>query len=514
MALQHVLFSKEITNTQLIATVIFGIVSVYAATICVYRLYFHPLSRFPGPRIAAVSNTWYAYHWLSGRYPWAIESILKKYGDVVRIAPNELVFITPQATMDIYSPHKKSLEVFVKTDFQNRGKNLGGIIWEENPARHRQTAKKLAPAFSSRSIKAMEPVVHEYIDFFLARMEELGATSNEIELVDWMNWLAMDMSADLAWNEKMHEMRDMKSSEYLDVMLAFNSFATVIQVFKRFPLLHPLMYFCAPITKILAFLRMEENTRVGVRRRIAQRGSIEHVDYFEHVLPADSPLPTDLEEFTHLGAVALQVTFAGFGPMSDWFYGTICFILQYPECYILLAEEIRNKFNSYNDITPGALATLPYLHACLEETLRMFPSNNTGLPRYSPGAMVDGQYIPKGTHVQTSVFALARSSRYFADPMHYRPQRWLPSSHHLYDPKFVNDDRKGLFPFNLGPRVCMGKEMAWIQGKLFMAKLLWTFDFLLAPGQHVDLEGPLLHYGFLIKPKLKVKFEKVSREKI
>ncbi len=34
-----------------------------------------------------------------GRYPWAIENALKKYGDVVRIAPNELVFITPQATI-------------------------------------------------------------------------------------------------------------------------------------------------------------------------------------------------------------------------------------------------------------------------------------------------------------------------------------------------------------------------------------------------------------------------------
>lgn len=34
---------------------------------------------------------------LSGRYPWAIEDALRKYGDVVRIAPNDLVFFTPQA---------------------------------------------------------------------------------------------------------------------------------------------------------------------------------------------------------------------------------------------------------------------------------------------------------------------------------------------------------------------------------------------------------------------------------
>lgn len=33
----------------------------------------------------------------SGRYPWAIQDVLTKYGDVVRIAPNELVFMNPQA---------------------------------------------------------------------------------------------------------------------------------------------------------------------------------------------------------------------------------------------------------------------------------------------------------------------------------------------------------------------------------------------------------------------------------
>ncbi|KAL2048922.1 hypothetical protein ABVK25_010775 [Lepraria finkii] len=73
------------------------VVVLYATCRGIYLLYFHPLAKFPGPKIAAVSNIWYAYHWFSGRYPWAIEAVLNRYGDVVRIAPNELVFMTPQA---------------------------------------------------------------------------------------------------------------------------------------------------------------------------------------------------------------------------------------------------------------------------------------------------------------------------------------------------------------------------------------------------------------------------------
>ncbi len=54
--------------------------------------------------------------------------------------------------------------------------------------------------------------------------------------------------------------------------------------------------------------------------------------------------------------------------------------------------------------------------------------------------------------------------------------------------------------------------MAWMQGKLFMAKVLRTFNVSKVPGQHADLEGELLHYGFLVKPEVRVRFVEVSRE--
>lgn len=170
-----------------------------------------------------------AHSRFSGRYPWAIEDALRKYGDVLRIAPNELVFFTPQAFLgrysiltaqqftnilsDIYSPHQKNIEVFVKTNFQNRGKDLGGIAWEEDPVRHREVAKKLSPAFSNRSIKALEPVAHEYMDYFVAKMKELGSGPTGVGLMEWTNWLAMDQAADMAWNEKLHQMRDRRRSQ-------------------------------------------------------------------------------------------------------------------------------------------------------------------------------------------------------------------------------------------------------------------------------------------------------------
>jgi cytochrome P450 len=120
------------------------------------------------------------------------------------------------------------------------------------------------------------------------------------------------------------------------------------------------------------------------------------MDYFDFILPDDEPIPESKQELTHIGSLALQVMFPNLGPMADWFYGTILFLLDKPEYYRILVAEIRDKFNNAEEITPIALACLPYLHACMEESLRLLPSNNTGLPRLSPGNFVDGIYTPKG----------------------------------------------------------------------------------------------------------------------
>lgn len=89
---------------------------------------------------------------LSGRYPRVIEDVLRKYGDVGRIAPNQLDFSTPEAFHDIYSPASRGMEIFRKTDFQNRGANLGGIFWEEDPVKHHKVARKLSlPIAPTRS---------------------------------------------------------------------------------------------------------------------------------------------------------------------------------------------------------------------------------------------------------------------------------------------------------------------------------------------------------------------------
>ncbi len=75
-------------------------------SIALYRLFLSPLSHFPGPLLWSISRLPYAYHVYVGRIIYTIASLHDTYGPVVRVAPNEISFITPEAWNDIYGTFK------------------------------------------------------------------------------------------------------------------------------------------------------------------------------------------------------------------------------------------------------------------------------------------------------------------------------------------------------------------------------------------------------------------------
>ncbi|KAI1501375.1 cytochrome P450 [Biscogniauxia marginata] len=482
----------EMGTVQQSLTFIFGSVGFYLTIRSIWRLYFHPLSKYPGPKLAAISDIWYAYHSLSGRWPWAVEDVLKKYGDVVRYAPNELVFVTPQALNDLYASHTKNLELFAKTQINNHGNDEhGGIIWEWDPVRHRQVAKQLSPAFSGRALKAKEPTLHKYVDLFVGRMKALGGGAQGVSLPTWINWVAVDISADMAYNREMNALKDMKEPPYLSLLAGFSKAIVAIQMSWRFPLLSPLKYIFLLLTAMRPHSHIRDHSRQQLERRIRRKGAVEHLDFFEQIVPEDREPPKDRKEMRHLEQIAGQLLVAGYKPPALWLYFSIYYLLREPLTQNILAKEIRDSFKNYDDITPGAAALLPYLTAFLKESLRVMPGILSGMPVVSPGAVVDGTFIPKGVICQSSSFALARSPRNFRDPLSFRPERWLPVDHPLYDIQFSEDNRKGFHPFSQGPRICAGREIAWWQSRLFIAKVLWTFDMEIVGGQHIDMDEDL-----------------------
>jgi hypothetical protein len=140
---------------------------------------------------------------------------------------------------------------------------------------------------------------------------------------------------------------------------------------------------------------MNMNTE-DVKARIERRGNTKHLDYFEQLLPSDKPVPEDKKHVFHLENIAGQLLLASWQPLANQFYSLVFFLLKEPDAYAALVKEIREAFTEYAAIDTEALGSLSYLHGCVQESLRLHQDTVDGLPRVSPGAVVDGNFIPQG----------------------------------------------------------------------------------------------------------------------
>lgn len=162
---------------------------------------------------------------------------------------------------------------------------------------------------------------------------------------------------------------------------------------------------------------------------------------------------------------------------------TVWFLSQ-PEnahCLEQLQLEVRTGAATYDDLTGDAVLSLPYLHAVLEETMRIMPPAPIGPQRVSPGETVDGLYIPKGVYVSADLWTIGHDPRNVEDPETFRPGRWLDGEDQMKTKKKKKEKKKPYSqPFSIGPRSCIGVNLAWLEMKLTIAKMVYAFDWRLA----------------------------------
>ena len=164
---------------------------------------------------------------------------------------------------------------------------------------------------------------------------------------------------------------------------------------KRFPLLFPLVFLALPpkLATVLPTL-LRSNLKI-VQERVAHRDNLKHPDYFSLLLLEGKPAPSN----DFLMAQANVLIVGGLDPDTNLFTAAIHYLLENPETYDRLKDEVRGRFLSWDQMNNDAIQPLPYTHAVIEETLRLHTNGAFGLPRISPGATVDGHYIAKGVSI-------------------------------------------------------------------------------------------------------------------
>ncbi|KAH7853615.1 hypothetical protein Vadar_004753 [Vaccinium darrowii] len=144
-----------------------------------------------------------------------------------------------------------------------------------------------------------------------------------------------------------------------------------------------------------------------------------------------------------------------------------------------LREELEKEVGLDN-IEQSSLPNLPYLDACVKETMRLHPPVPLLFPhRAMESCNVMGYDIPKDTNVTVNVWAIGRDPSIWDDPLSYKPERFLGSGL-----DYKGNDHKYL-PFGSGRRMCPGQPMGARVVPLVVATLVHLFDWSM-PG-NIDL---------------------------
>jgi len=195
--------------------------------------------------------------------------------------------------------------------------------------------------------------------------------------------------------------------------------------------------------------------------------------------------------------------FAGHDTTSSTISWCLYLLHRYPETQAKLTAELDEVFPPGTSAAerirtdPYIINKLEYTTACLKETLRIFPPASTlrALNKKHPASKTKFmdprtgiEHNLDGVHVWPVAHLIHRNKRFFPEPMKFIPDRFIPGRTPFPDADLFKPAGKNAFqPFSVGPRNCIGQELAMIESKIVLALTAREFDFVLEyPGEEAD----------------------------
>ncbi|RVX75020.1 hypothetical protein B0A52_01297 [Exophiala mesophila] len=481
------------------------VVSVGLAVAIAYGLYnafLHPLAAVPGPRLYAASNLPYLAALLAGRWPFVLSKLHDQYGPAVRFTPSDVSFITPQAWQTIYG-HKKQGQLSFQKDkrlYRSALTDADNILLADD-ANHSRHRRLLAHAFSEKALRGQEGVLNHYLALLLSQLSKRADNGEVVNLVQWYNFTTFDIIGDLAFGEPFGCLAAGVYHPWVDTIFDGFKLAVLNQAIKRLPIAAPILRRFIPKQLVKNQMDHLKLSFEKAQKRL-ETGNTEREDFMSYILRFNDEKGMNPDE---IGENANILILAGSETTATLLSGTTFWLLKNPSIYKKLVQEIRTMFAKEEDMTSITIAGAKYLLAVLSEGLRIYPPSPGGLGRVTPkgGAMVDGFQIPEGTVVSVPHWASYHSKHNFVRPDEFIPERWLN------DPRFENDVRDVVQPFQFGPRNCLGKNLAYIEMRLILARMLWNFDIELMPDSEHWNEQNIL--SFWDKGPLNIRLHRVKR---
>ncbi|XP_015891409.3 cytochrome P450 94A2 [Ziziphus jujuba] len=204
------------------------------------------------------------------------------------------------------------------------------------------------------------------------------------------------------------------------------------------------------------------------KKELAEKSSVDSVDLLSRFLSSghsDEKFVTD---------IVISFILAGKDTTSaalTWFFWLVA-VNPHVEKQILKEINDQSETSVYSEVKE-----MVYTQAALCESMRLYPP----VPADAKEAAVDdvlpdGTVVKKGDKVVYHPYAMGRMENVWGkDWAEYRPERWLEWNEESKKWSLVMRDSYTYPVFQAGPRICLGKEMAFLQMKRVVAGVLRRF---------------------------------------
>ncbi|PON90375.1 Cytochrome P450, E-class, group I [Trema orientale] len=406
---------------------------------------------------------------------------------LIKTPTNTAVLRRPGSVYAVTTANPLNVEHMLKTNFENYLKGdgfiivlrdfLGRGIFNSDGELWKVQRKTASYEFNTKSLRnfAMENVVVELETRLIPALEKASETGRVMDLQDVLERFAFDNVCKLAFNVDPGCLGG-DGTAGADFMQAFEDAAMLSS--GRFRYSFPYFW------KVKRFLN------VGTERRLRESISTVH-EFADNIIR--SRMESRLEQTEDLLSrfvgndydkspeflrdIVISFILAGRDTTSSaltWFFWLLSSRPEIQENILKELETIRiqNRKNMGETFSFSELRNMQYLHAAISESMRLYPPVPVDTKVcQNDDVMPDGTFVGKDWLVTYHTFAMGRMEKIWGkDCWEFRPERWLEDG-------VCRQESPFRYPiFHAGPRICLGKDMAYIQMKSIAASLIERFE--------------------------------------
>ncbi|KXN74273.1 cytochrome P450 [Conidiobolus coronatus NRRL 28638] len=420
-----------------------------------YPRHIGPLKSIPGPSNELLLTIKFLYARLTGNPAKFYKDLHAEYGPICHSGMGVIAISDPESTKIIYSSYRFKKDYSYELCYEN----VQNIFSTCDRSYHSIRKRMISPAFNWKSIIQLEPQIslHVVDNTITAINECLDNGCNQVDVYELFHKSIADAISDLVIGRCFNSLKNpnfpaYKISSHIADSWGLKSTVSGLDFIKSRH--HPIIN--QNITKEL------KERRAGKYRK----------DILQTLVDAKDTETNSTFNDVEIIEEASALIFAGMETTAVAIIWTFYLLGKNPQAYKKLVEELIVTFPDKNTkISYDMCKDLPYLTAVIHESLRIKSPAGVILPRVVPegGATICGHSIPEGTLIASSANGIHLSEKNFKDSESFIPERWVdPDAEKLKDMLFI---------FGLGPRGCVGKNLAWLEMYISLANVIRQFDF-------------------------------------